>query len=510
MAFIPGYTYDLFISYAHLDNEKLPGQQEGWIELFYKSLQLKLAQRIGKMDAVKIWWDSRKLDGSILFDHSIEEGINQSAIMISLVSPGYLGSDYCKKELNQFYTKAKAEPVGLKVGDYSRLVKVMLNNIPYTQWPDVLSGSTGFPFYKARDKEDFGDPLDSTNPLFMDQIKALRDSIVRIFEQFTNAGTVPATSASSDIPTQVAEERGERKFHIYFGEVADSLRTARKRTINELEKNGYTILTGVPPPDEATAHEEKVKAVLQKADLAVHLLDQFPGREISGDSNNWYPKKQAELSLASATPKLLWVPSDTDLSAIEEDGYRSFMEGLEQTNTASVQLEYLRGAKSEITRQVSELAEAIQLSRSQAGSNEKISVLLDTHFSDQQYAFDFGRALLDQDIQPYINPQEDDPRKNINLLSERIRQVNKLIFFYGKVSREWVLERMSAALQLIVTNNYPVEDFYIFLAPPNKNNDEIKLKQRFLKINVLNNSINGGSDNERLNNFIQTIKGTKV
>ncbi|MEO8148070.1 MAG: hypothetical protein ABI723_10555 [Bacteroidia bacterium] len=53
-AYIHGYTYDIFISYAHLDNLKMPRQQEGWIELFYQSLDTILAHRMGKMDAVKI------------------------------------------------------------------------------------------------------------------------------------------------------------------------------------------------------------------------------------------------------------------------------------------------------------------------------------------------------------------------------------------------------------------------------------------------------------------------
>ena len=115
MAYIPGYTYDIFISYAHLDNLKMYGQQLGWIELFYQSLNLKLAQRIGKMDAVKIWWDSKRLDGSILFDGSIEKGVKDSALFISLISPGYLQSDYCKNEMEHFYEKSAVEKNGRSV-----------------------------------------------------------------------------------------------------------------------------------------------------------------------------------------------------------------------------------------------------------------------------------------------------------------------------------------------------------------------------------------------------------
>ena len=135
-----------------------------------------------------------------------------------------------------------------------------------------------------------------------------------------------------------------------------------------------------------------------------------------------------------------------------------------------------------------------------------MSVLLDTHFSDQLYAFDLSKSLLENQIQPFINPQEDDPRKNINLMGERISQVKKLIFIYGSVSKGWVLERMSAALQIIITNNYPIDDFFIYMAPPDKEANEISLNQRFLKVNVVNNSKKPSMTKDEFGLFLNALK----
>ncbi len=55
------------------------------------------------MGEVKIWWDNKRLDGSKLFDESIKEGIEKSAVIVCLTSPAYLNSDYCCKELELFY-----------------------------------------------------------------------------------------------------------------------------------------------------------------------------------------------------------------------------------------------------------------------------------------------------------------------------------------------------------------------------------------------------------------------
>jgi hypothetical protein len=136
----------------------------------------------------------------------------------------------------------------------------------------------------------------------------------------------------------------------------------------------------------------------------------------------------------------------------------------------------------------------------------KLSVLLDTHFSDQLYALDLSKMLLENNIQPFVNPQEDDPRKNINMLGDRISQVRKLIFLYGNVSKEWILERMSVALQLIITNNYPIEDFFIYMAPPQKDKSGIALNQRFLKINIIDSSRQIMAERSTLEKFLHDLK----
>jgi len=511
MAYIPGYDYDIFISYAHLDNEMLPGQEQGWIETFYKSLNLKLAQRVGKADAVKIWWDSKRLDGSKLFDQSIQDGVQNSAIMISLISPSYLKSDYCIQEYELFYKKSQTEKIGLSVGNHSRFIKIFLNNIPYTGIPENLEKfgkSTGFPFYFAENKDDFGDPIDTANPMFIEQLKNLRDALVDIFANFQKQLIAQPKAPCETSKDKIQKDtKSDEKFTIFFGEVPDDLRSIRKKTIFELKNEGFEIVTGIPPPDTAEAHEEKIREELTKADLAVHLLNQFPGREIDG-TDTWFTKKQVDLTMEISKNKLIWVPSELNLTDIEDESYKVFLNTLEVNNSPDNKFDYIRGNKSELKFQISEYVNEIKFSRVKKVSQEKISILLDTHFCDQQYAYGLVQTLLQNNIQPYVNPEEGDPRKNLNLLADRISQANKLVFLYGSVERDWVIERVSAALQLIVTNNYAIDDFYIYLAPPIKMDDDIKLNQRFLKINILNNSADNSVTNGILDKFILNLKSS--
>lgn len=501
MALIPGFEYDIFISYAHLDNATLTGQADGWIKQFHENLNLMLAKRFGRMGMVKIWWDSKKLDGSVLFDKSIEDGINKSAIMICLNSSSYEQSDYCKQELSQFYNKAKGDKHGLQIGDRSRIIHVLLNNIPHTQWPKELSGTSGFPFHDARDQDNYGDTHDTVSHEFKLQMRNLRDAIWSLLTSFSES------QGLNDSLDALKSNEEDDAFTIYFGEVPDTLRSPRKRIIKELEKKGFKIIAGVPPPDEQKAHEEATIKALHKSQLAIHLLDQYTGREIVGDSDHWYPQKQTELALNTAVAQMIWIPAEVDYDDIEEEEYKLFLQKIEDGTYNSKKYEFIRGIKSALAQEIVLFAEQLKNEQHKKVAEQgQLSVLLDTHFSDQFYAFGLGKTLDENNIQPFINPQEDDPRKNINLLGERMSQVQKLIFIYGNVSKEWVLERMNAALQLILTNNYPIEDFFIYMAPPHKEADDININQRLLKVNVINSSDTKTFDTDVIKRFLDDLK----
>ena len=508
MAFIPGYEYDIFISYAHVDNFVLAHQADGWIEQFYKNLNLMLAKRFGRLDIVKIWWDNKKLDGGQIFDQSLEEGIKKSAIIICLNSPGYLASAYCKQELDTFYKKAQAEKTGLKIGDRSRILHVLLNNIPFNEWPTELSGTSGFHFHDAKEATDFGNTFETHASEFKTQMQFVRDAVWTLLNNFQKeqTGSAMMQETVGSILQQSGTEKNKNTFTIYLGEVADTLRTQRKRIVAELEKKGFKVLIGIPPPDEAVSHEKATIEALNKANLAIHLLDEFPGREIIGDADISYPQKQTELALNSGIPLIIWMPAETDFSNIEEETYKIFLQNLESGQTVSKGFEFIRGSKSTLAQEIIDYAEQLKaFLMVKKADKGRLSVLLDTHFNDQLYALDLSKTLLENQIQPFINPQEDDPRKNIDLMGERLNQVKKLIFIYGSVSKEWVLERMSAALQLIITNNYPIEDFFIYMAPPHKEAGDISLNQRFLKVNVINSSDTPVLDKITLEQFLVAL-----
>ena len=101
------FKYDLFISYAHVDNEPLNEEEKlGWVSKFSNSLERLLARKLGRHEMVRIWRDSKALRGNTRYDPEIEDAISNSAVFLCVLSKAYLASEYCLKELATFSSRA--------------------------------------------------------------------------------------------------------------------------------------------------------------------------------------------------------------------------------------------------------------------------------------------------------------------------------------------------------------------------------------------------------------------
>jgi hypothetical protein len=151
-------------------------------------------------------------------------------------------------------------------------------------------------------------------------------------------------------------------------------------------------------------------------------------------------------------------------------------------------LEYIRGERSLIVNDLVAHAVDLKAQFEKALAQDKFAILLDTHFKDQRYALELSKSLLENQVRPYIDPQSDDPLENIEILKIRIAKVKKLVFFYGEVAQEWLEERITTTLKLLLDNKYPRKEFFVILLPPLKSPEQSFLEQSYLKINVIDNS----------------------
>ncbi|MDX2044776.1 MAG: toll/interleukin-1 receptor domain-containing protein [Acidobacteriota bacterium] len=458
MAFLPDFETDIFISYARVDNETAAGG-DGWVAQFVKHLEIELSKLAGRIGVVKLWWDPT-LDDNQLFDDKIQKQINGSAIFLALTSNGYLKSDYCRKELRWFREHAEQHH-GLKVGDRLRVVNVMLNNIPPESWPDEFQGAIGSKFHDAERDEDIGQPPMPNEEMFRKKLRKLSESIYRTLQAFPSA-------AESQPPKADDENKPDDSFVVYLADVSDTLQNRRDLIANELRQKGVRLLDPIPPPHEAAAHDTKLKTEIARADVAVHLLNEWGGRRMDGLTVT-YPQRQVELGLQHAKSQLIWVPQSLHKDAIkeiEDATQRDLLAKLEDTNLERSRFRFIRESPSAIAREV--LNHLGELKRQQQLAE---AALIDTHPKDNQHASWLWTILKARENNALINPPVEDPISSLSELETRLREAARLIVVFGEVAEDWVRERLGHAIKFAFTEKRQLARCAVFFAPPRLKKD---------------------------------------
>src|SRR5262249_52251821 len=106
MAYVPGYEFDLFVSYAHVDNA------HGWVDALDDILRKGLAAKLGRSEAFSVWRDSQNLRGNQEISGHIPGQVRKSANFLAVLSPGYSASMHCLEELQAFLDSVKPEAKG--------------------------------------------------------------------------------------------------------------------------------------------------------------------------------------------------------------------------------------------------------------------------------------------------------------------------------------------------------------------------------------------------------------
>src|SRR5215469_13954975 len=116
---MPGkQVFNAFFSYAHLDARATPRH----VEPLAEELENIVTARMVNAE-LKVWRDKTHLQTGRRWNAEIENRLRTSDILIVLFSPGWIGSDYCRKEYTVF------EEVEKGYGDGEFVVPILVRSI---------------------------------------------------------------------------------------------------------------------------------------------------------------------------------------------------------------------------------------------------------------------------------------------------------------------------------------------------------------------------------------------
>ena len=293
----------IFISYSHIDNRPLAEGQKGWIEAFHQRLELRLAQVLGEMP--KVWRDP-KLSGGDYFHDALGEQLARSALLLTVISPSYLKSEWCVKELQEFIRHADRTG-GVRLLDHkSRVVKIVKTFTPREKHPPELQGMLGYEFYQingetGRPEEFSPDEYPNRDPRYVQRFEDLVYELKQLIESLQCGVGGAATPA--DAPTGIA---------IYLAETTSDLSRERDQVRRELMQHRHEVLPGQELPRDGPSLEAAVREHLSRSRLSVHLIGDRYGPVPEMEETRSIVRLQLELAAErEGDPnftQLIWMP----------------------------------------------------------------------------------------------------------------------------------------------------------------------------------------------------------
>src|ERR1700710_772604 len=102
MAYVPGFEWDIFISYPRESDER-DSQDFEWVNEFHRILQKEIGERIPDNQGARIFFDRREFGASDV-ESQILTAARSSALFLPILSPRFVApGKFTLKELDAFF-----------------------------------------------------------------------------------------------------------------------------------------------------------------------------------------------------------------------------------------------------------------------------------------------------------------------------------------------------------------------------------------------------------------------
>jgi hypothetical protein len=454
---------DIFISYAHVDNQPFQEGQKGWVDEFHRALQLRVLQWLGRSEhELKVWRDP-KLAGNDVFADEILEQLEGVRLLVSVLSPRYVNSEWCNRELDAFCRAAERTGGMVVNGTKARVFKVVKMPIPEERMPPPLQPLLGYEFFRVDPAS--GHPRElhemfgaDARTAFWIQLDDLARDVAGLLESSRNGGAV----GGPERPT------------VYLAATTRDLGEEHAAIRRELERNGFPVLPDRPLPTVACELEAVVRDALERASLAVIPVGRRYGVVAEGGTLSLVEVQDAlvaERSDAGALTRLLWIPPGL---VVEDDRQAAFVDRLrsgagfdERTDLLETPIEELKTVIHERLRAIEQAARKPASSADPDRDAGLTTVYLVCDEQDRRGADAVADWLFDEGFEVVLPAFAGDEAEIREEHEERLRACDAVLLYHASGTDLW-LSRKLRELEKIrgQGRTRPMRAQAILVAPP--------------------------------------------
>ncbi len=432
------FDSDIFISYAHIDNQPLTSGDEGWITGLHHALEIRLAQLLGEQP--KIWRDP-KIQGNDYFDTAIVSQLPRTALLIPVITPRYLKSEWCRKELEEF--SQLSERHGPIAGKKSRIFKVVKTPVPIAQTPELLQRMLGYEFFQldpetSRPIEFRPYPDTGETRKYWAKMDDLAYDVYQLLESLKApaGGAAAAPAAAGPV--------------VFLAETTFDLAAERDALRRELLERGYRVLPESPLPLAAEELEEALQKDLEPCVLSVHLMGERygvvpDGAEVSMvDLQN---QQAARQSRERGLRRIVWLSRENQPRDARQ---AAFLDKLLQDPAALAGAELLQTTLEDLKALIETRLRAPEEEEAQeeAGAGEVARIYLICDRDDQEDARALDDYLFSQRYEVIPSLFEGDEATVRQDHQENLSLCDAAIIYYGKATEVWLRAKLRDFLKV--------------------------------------------------------------
>jgi hypothetical protein len=427
------FAKHLFISYAHLDNQPLTPEQQGWITRFHKTLEALLSMRMG--GKAQIWRDE-KLQGNDVFADEIVDQFAQTAVLVSVLTPRYLNSEWCTKEVAEF-SKSAEQSGGMVVDNKARIFKVLKTPVDTQEsLPAVMKDLLGYEFFTFEDE----------TPLELDPVygeKYAQDYNRKVGKLAWDISQL-LTKLETDTGDSGHDEQATAKATIYLAECSFDHKETREILEGDLRRHGYTVLPDQQLPRDEADYVAAVERLLERCELSIHLVGESYGAVPDGPSQKSVVVLQNELAVqrskSGALARVIWLPDGTHS---EQAPQQAFIEVLHQNVEAQFGADLITGDLEDLKTSIHatlkklEKPEPKQPEEQAAAADRAKLIYLICDEKDRKATVPVRKFCRDQGFEVSLPAFEGDATAVREAHQQLLTTCDAVILFYGAGEEAW-------------------------------------------------------------------------
>ncbi len=440
----PTFDSDAFISYAHLDNVELIEGRKGWVANFHRALEVRVGQLLGKTPQI---WRDPKLSGNDLFADALVDRLKHVAVLVSVVSPRYLKSEWTLRELDEFW-RAANDQGGVHVSNKARVFKVLKTPVPHERTPPELRALIGYEFFKidpetgkVRELDEVFGPEAQRD--FWLKLDDLAHDVVQLLEAMDSAvpadGAPPVAAAATD-PRTPAAGRGA----VYLAVTTSDLREPREALKRDLQQQGYTVLPDRTTPDVADEARAAIRDDLDRCRLSIHLVGRNYGLVPEGDRISLV-EIQHELAIARAAAgdfsRLIWIP---DGQRVDDERQQRLIEQLKMDPRVSGRADLLETAFEDLRTMMQEWltrgAPAAAAAADRGAAAPLLYVVADPR--DAAALAPWADRLFEERLEVIMPIFEGDEGEIREYHEDNLAHCDGVLIFYGAGNELWLRRKL--------------------------------------------------------------------